>query len=216
MGKDKIVNLASFFASFTSIFFKKGEIILRAGDTPQGVYCVRKGYIRLYTTCLDGKEFTFLIYKSGDFFPVVWSLQSEPSQYYFQALTPVELKRAPKSSFVEFILKNPEALLELTQGIVRRSQAALRRIEYLVFGNAYQRLSSLLFGLGRQFGKKERKNIVIQAPLTHTDLAALLGLTRETVSIEMKKLERQGIIVYKKRLIAIKNLTKLHKESNLP
>lgn len=216
MGKDKPVSLASFFTPFPSLLFKKGEIILRAGDVPQGVYCIEKGYVRLYAVSLEGKEFTFFVYKQGDFFPVVWSLRAEPSQYYFQALTTTKLKRASRATFMEFVSKNPDALLELTQGIVRRSQAALRRMEYLVFGNAYQRLSSLLFGLARQFGKKERKNTLLQVPLTHTDLANLLGLTRETISIEIKNLEKKGIVGYRKRLIVVKSLTRLHQESNLP
>lgn len=216
MGKDKNLNLLSFFAPFPPLFLKKREIILRVGDIPQGVYCIEKGYVRLYAVSLEGKEFTFFIYKQGDFFPVVWSLRAEPSQYYFQALTAAKLKKVPRAAFMEFVTENPDVLLELTQGIIRRSQAALRRMEYLVFGNAYQRLSSLLFGLARQFGKKERKNTLIQVSLTHTDLASLLGLTRETVSIEIKNLEKKGIVRYRKRLIVVKSLTKLHKESNLP
>ncbi|MBI1982120.1 MAG: Crp/Fnr family transcriptional regulator [Candidatus Levybacteria bacterium] len=217
MGKDQLLgDLESFFARHKSFSFKKGEIVLRAGDIPQGVYCIKKGYIRLYALSEEGKELTFIIYKAGDFFPVVWTLKEEPSRYYFQALTFTETKRVPRAEFLDLILKNPEVFFRLTQDMATRFQASLRRMEYLVFGKVQQRLASLLWGLARQFGKKERKNTIIQVPLTHTDLASLLGVTRETISLEMKKLERERIVAYKKRLIRIKSLTKLHKEANLP
>jgi len=56
--------------------------------------------------------------------------------------------------------------------------------------------------------------ILIHIPLTHRDIAMLVGMTRETVSIEIKKLERKGIIEYKGRSIFVKDLRKL-KEGSL-
>lgn len=214
MGKDQLFdNLESFFAQYKSFYFKRGEIVLRAGDIPQGVYYIKKGYMRLYALSEEGKELTFLIYKPGDFFPVIWTLKEEPSRYYFQTLTSAELKRAPRTAFLDFILKNPDVFFRLTQDMTTRFAASLRRMEYLVFGKVQQRLASLLWGLARQFGKKERKNIIIQVPLTHTDLASLLGVTRETISLEMKGFEKEKIIGSPiKRLILIKNMGKLKKE----
>ena len=49
-------------------------------------------------------------------------------------------------------------------------------------------------------------------PLAHKDIASLAGLTRETVSIEMKNLEKKGLIAYKRNQITIKDVDKFKKE----
>lgn len=167
MGKEKIPNLESFFARHKSFYFKRGEIVLRAGDIPQGVYCIKKGYIRLYALSEEGKELTFLIYKAGDFFPVAWTLKEEPSLYYFQSLTPAQLKRAPRAEFLDFILKNSEVFFRLTQDMTTRFQASLRRMEYLVFGKVQQRLASLLFsGVWQDsLGKKKEETLLFKCLL---------------------------------------------------
>ena len=41
--------IGEFFEVYPTLNFKKKETILRAGDTPSGVYFLKKGYARLYS-----------------------------------------------------------------------------------------------------------------------------------------------------------------------
>lgn len=206
--------LYDFFSQFKTLKYSKGETILRAGDLAQGVYFLKSGYAKLNSISQDGKELTMVIYKAGDFFPVVWTFfGTRPSIYSYEAIVDTKILRAPREQFIEFINTDKEIFLDVTKGIIVRFQTALRRMQYLTFGDASAKLASVLLICGRDFGVEENNKIEIQLPLTHKDIANLVGVTRETVSVELKKFDRKGFIAYNKKLIIIKDKESLEKRA---
>lgn len=207
--------LHKFFSKGRLFCYKKGETILRPGDTPQGVFLIKTGYVKLYSVCESGEELTLIIFKPEDFFPMMWTFNNTPNVYYLESMTTAEAWRAPKDKFLQFVRSNPDVLFELIGKILVRLGGFLSRMEYLVFGNAYQKVASILMICTERFGEKNDRDTVINIPLTHKDIAMLVGMTRETVSIEIKNLERKGIIEYRGRLISVKDKGKLQEESLL-
>lgn len=206
--------MLNFFSQFNTSKYAKGETILRSGDMPQGVYFVKSGYVKLNSVSKDGKELTLVIYEKGDFFPVVWSFfGSSASIYSFEAITPVEILRSPREKFAEFINSHHDVYSDIVSHMLRRFQSALRRMEFLTFGNASAKLASILLICGKDFGIEKGKETEIQIPLTHKDIANLVGVTRETVSLELKRFDRKGLISYNKKLIAIKDKESLEKKA---
>lgn len=207
--------LDQFFSQYKLLHYKKGETFLRAGDIPQGIFFIKKGYARLYSLSSAGKELTLVIYKPGEFFPVVFTFTAKPSIYYFETLSEVEMIRAPRENFASFIRENPDVFDEVNLHIIERFQIALRRMEYLTFGNANSRLASILLICARYFGvRSDHKEIKIPIPFTHKDIANLVGVARETVSIELKKFIDKGLIEKKGRQLVIKNREALEKEAS--
>lgn len=208
-----IQKLNEFFSKFKTYHYKKGDVILRGGDDPQGVYLISKGYVRAYSVSKEGEELTLIVFKPEDFFPMPWVFNDKQNLHYFEAITALDLWRCPKEEFIAFLKSNPEILFELTSHIVLRFSGILQRMEYLAFGNAFQKVASILMICAERFGEKGENGIFIPIPLAHKDLAMFVGMTRETVSIEVKKLERKGIISYKNRFIVVKDMEKLRSES---
>ncbi|MBI2405490.1 Crp/Fnr family transcriptional regulator [Candidatus Microgenomates bacterium] len=208
--------LNEFFAQFPPLRYKKRETILRAGEVPQGLHFLESGYVRLHALSEDGEELTLVIYKPGDFFPVVWTFYGGgPSIYYFETLTPVLMRRASREPFLEFIQANPDVFMLVTQRVISRFQISLRRMEYLTFGNASARLASVLLVHAKEIGVERDGGIEFQIPLTHKDLANLVGMTRETMSIELKRFERAGLIGHIDHRLVIKDKEGLEKEAIL-
>ncbi|OGH21489.1 MAG: hypothetical protein A2958_01465 [Candidatus Levybacteria bacterium RIFCSPLOWO2_01_FULL_38_13] len=206
--------LENFFFQFKSLFLRKGDTFLRAGDIPQGVFYLKKGYVRLYSLCSEGKELTLVIYKPGDFFPVVWTFTSKPSIYYFETLSRCEIIRATKDKFQQFIDDNPDVLDDVIFQIIERFQVALSRMESLTFGNAKSKIASALLIYSKRLGvKKEGGEIQIPVSFTHKDIANLVGMTRETVSIELKKLIDKGILIRRGKLLFVKKRSVLEREA---
>lgn len=88
-------------------------------------------------------------------------------------------------------------------------------MEYSIFGNAYNKVAAIILICVERFGLIGKKSIVIQVPLTHQDIANLLGLARETVSIEMEKLQEKGLIKHLGKYLVVKNIQRLKEESVL-
>lgn len=213
MKQKPVKKLDEFFARFRRLSYKSHEIILRSNDTPPGVFFISRGYVRVYTLSESGQELTLIIFKPGDFFPMIWAFNNTTVTQYCEAMTPVEVLRAPKEEFRKFLEANPEVLWDVTSKILIRLRGLLERMEYSVFGSAYQKVASILVICAERFGAKFRGDIVIRVPLTHKDIANLIGLTRETTSVELKKLERLGVVSKKGRQYRIRDFEKLKTEA---
>jgi len=208
-------SLDLFFAKFKPLRYRKGEIILRAGEAPPGVLYLKRGFVRLYSISKQGEELTLIIFKPGDFFPIMWAINNMPNNYFLESMTFCEICRVPRAVFLAFIRDNPDVLYEMTKRIMIRFAGLLSRMEYLVFGNAYAKVASILAICAERFGRREKEGILVEVPLTHSDIATLVGVTRETASVEIKKIERKGLIAHKGRLLFVKNLRGLKRESLL-
>ena len=205
--------LLDFFSKFRTLHFRRGETIIRAGENPSGVFYLSKGYVRLYALSKDGQKFSLIIFKTGDIFPLTWSLANIKTEYFVEAMTPCLIFRADKRSFVNLLKNQPQVYQEITEGILARLYGLLKRMEYMAFGNAYSKICSILLICADRFGVIDGAGILIQVPLTHEDIASLVGVTRETASIELKKLEVIGAIRKKKRLLQIAKIQLLKKGS---
>lgn len=212
MDNSKIEEFETFFSKFKTRYYKKGEMLIRADDDPQGIFYLKKGYVRQYTISKTGYELTLHILRPISYFPMVWAVNGTPNVYYFEALTPVEVGRAPRDEVVEFISDKPAIIFELLSELIERYAESLTRIENLVFSDAYRRVISVLLYIAKHFGKKGDKGVVVAHRFTQQDIATLVGVARETASKELEKLEKKGLIKYVDHSMIIKNVKGLNLE----
>ncbi len=205
--------LEQFFSQFKRFHYKRNEVIIRPDDIPSGVFYLKKGYVKLYTLSESGQELILIIFKPGNFFPMIWTFEDVIPTQYCETMTSVELYRTSKEKFKEFVQENPEVLWDVTGKILIRLLGLLERMEYMVFGNAHQKVASILAICAERFGVKKGREVIVKVPLTHRDIASLIGLTRETTSIELKKLQQLKIISKKEGLFSVTNIEKLKSEA---
>ena len=212
MSQTNIRKFGTFYNQFKTRSYRKGETLIRADDDPQGIFCLTKGYIRQYTISALGTELTLHILKPTPYFPMVWAVNGTPNVYYFEALTPVEVGRVPRDEVVTFIKDKPEIIFELMSGLLEEYAETLKRVEHLVFSDAYRRVISVLIYIAKHFGSKNVRGIVVNHRFTHQDIATLVGVARETASIEIIKLEKKGLIEYIDHSMLFNNIKKLERE----
>lgn len=208
----KLEKFELFYTLFIPRRYKKGEVIIRADDTPKGFFCLTKGYIRQYTVSRSGNELTLRILQPISYFPMIWAIHNAPNTYFFEALTSVEAGRAPRAKMINYIKDKPDITLTLMSNFLADYEETLARMEHLAFSDAYRRVISALLYIAKHFGQKEGRHIVIHYRFTHQNIAALVGLARETTSIEMEKIEKKKLIEYVNHSILIKNLKKIKAE----
>ena len=215
MTDNKTKEFESFYKQFQVRHYKKGEMLIRADDDPQGIFCLMKGFVRQYTISPAGNELTLHILKPISYFPMVWAINGTPNVYYFEALTPVEVGRAPRDQVVDFIKDKPVIIFELMSELVEDYAESLTRIEHLVFSDAYRRVISVLIYVAKHFGKDYKDGIIVRHRFTQQDIATLVGVARETASVEMVKLEKKGLIKYVDHSMLFENIDKLRSELTL-
>lgn len=204
--------IVTFFTKYTRIAYKKGEIILRAQDDPAGLMYLEKGYVRQYFVGEEGAIFLVHIFKPGSMFPMSWMVNDTPNTYYFDALTPVVIWRAPKAEAREFLHAHPDIMVDFASRLLTGVTGFLERMQYVVLKDAYDKLILLLLYYVKNFSKKTERGYELLMPLTHKEIAAWIGTTRETASVQVETLKAKGLIMYKGRQMIIPDPTKLKRE----
>lgn len=212
MNIDRTKEFEVFYKQFSTREYKKGEILIRADDNPQGIFCLTKGYVRQFTISKTGIELTLQILKPITYFPLIWAVNGAPNIYFYEALTPVEVGRAPKEQVMSFIKDKPSIILELMSKLLGDYAEILSRIEHLVFSDAYRRVISVLLYIAKHFGEKEGKGIIVNHRFTQQDIATLVGVARETASVEIGILEKKGLVKYVDHSMQFADIQKLEGE----
>ena len=207
-----IKTLEDFFGKYTKMKYKKGKVIIRAEDAPQGVFYLKRGYVRQYMVGQNGAMLMLHIYKPNSFFPMTWTVNDTPNNYCFEAMSHVEVWRAPKEAVREFLVKNPQVVYNFASRLLMGVSGILKRIEYLIMDSAYTKTVLLLLYLAENLGEKDAGGVVLTIPVTHREISAWIGTTRETASIQVEMLKHRGLILYRKRQLVIPNIKALEKE----
>jgi CRP-like cAMP-binding protein len=191
--------------------FKKGELLIRADENPQGVYYLTQGLVKQYAISKKGEEIVVNIFKPIAFFPMSWAINETRNIYYFEAVDNVEVYRCPREDAVEFVKQNPDVLFNLMSRVYWGLDGILSRMVYLMSERAYDRLIIELLIQGRRFGKNVGKGS-IEIKITERELASQSGMTRETVSREIKKLKTRGLVQVINNSLIVKDFQKLEDE----
>ena len=200
----------NFFTKYRIQKYKKGEILVRSGDEPSGIFHLKSGRVREYAISKKGEEVVVNIFKPPAFFPMSWAINRTPNVYFFEAMEDLELIKAPPDEVVEFIKNEPDLLFDLLRRVYVGTDGLLSRMTYLMSGSAYERLITELIILAKRFGFAKKGEVVLRT--SEKDLASQAGITRETISREIKNLRDQGLISFDKQNLIIKNITKLEEE----
>ena len=211
MSQNNAQQINEFFGKYKLKHFKKGEYLMRAGSEPEGIYSLTQGVVRQVVTTKKGEELTVNTYHPPAFIPLTWALDDIANKYDYIAFTDVDAYVAPAKETTEFLKSNPEVLFDLTKRLLSGLNGLLVKTEHLMDHSAQERLVLTLLQLAYRYGSSESgtKQVQIHLLLTHRELATFSGLSRETVSNEMKSLSNGGYITNEHRTVVIADLTQL-------
>lgn len=211
--------LNKFFTRFKHQSYKQGEIVIRADDNPSGVFYLKEGIVKEYAISKKGEELVVNVFKPISFFPMSWAINNTPNEYFYEAMTDLDLYRAPKEEAIKFIKSNQDILYDLISRVYKGADGILTRMTYLMSGNAYARLIAELIIHAKRFGRHqtepplgEQETEKIELKISEKDLAGQSGMTRETVSREMKVLKNKGLVTFSRNTLTILDLKKLEEE----
>lgn len=203
--------IGDFFSHCPLNKYSKSDVIVEGDRVLCQVHFLTKGLVSEYCLSPSGGMFTLHIYHPGSFFPICIFCGEEPTNFTMEAFTDVETRSCPVNTFMEFITSDKDLLYSFASGMSVNLSAMAKRLGIIANGTAYGRAVSALLFLGERFGKKVGGNgaVVIEHPFSHKEIASWMGTARETASINLKKLEREGLIKYRRHRILIPDFSLL-------
>lgn len=198
-------SLQKFLESHTVRSYQRGDVILQQDMEPTCAFGIKSGIIKTYNLTAKGEEKPVGFGTKKELFPLGWIFDKiHKAQYFYEALSDCELYAVPKEKLVEFIKANPRAMFQLLDRCVWEAMTNEMRINALGQSKASDKVLHIIHYLALCFGRDLQTDIVeIPLPLTQQDVANFTGLTRETISVELKKLASEKIIFSRNRNIVV-------------
>ncbi len=194
---------------------------LASSDQPQQVVLLAKGYVKRYLITSEGELGIQIIYGPEDVFPLslVWrellqtNVYDGPEAYHYKTMSDVEIYTLEIETLAAAVADNPLIWRGLFLESGYHMRFSIQQLENISLRSSYKRVAHQLVFFARNFGQPTKRGIRIKIPLTQQDIADILGMTRETVSISMSRLRNQKLLSESRNLI-VPNLEKLQNEAH--
>jgi CRP-like cAMP-binding protein len=176
-------NIISHFNGGKVKQFSKGEVLVQGDEEPEGVYLIRVGYVKAYTISRTGQQNLLLIHGANEIMPLPWALDGvQKLGVFYEAMDDVTIISSSKDDLRAAMGSNTWLSEQILRQLVSTFTAYAQRIQSLEYRLPRERVIARLLDLASRFGKDTTHGIVIQAPITHQDIADSINMTRETAS----------------------------------
>jgi len=209
MTEKTLKKLKNFFSAYELKKSKKGELLFKPEEDKGGVVFIKKGYARAYTLSSEGEERTLAMVKPLFYCSLLGAVTGKKSPFYFEAISPIEMWVAPKEDFLRYIAKESGLYEELTISLLLELSELTINAQTLISGSAENKIGSLILRLSERFGEKEKGGIRIKFSIPHRIIASMTGLTRETVTLQILKMEKEKVLKKEKRSLIVIDKEKL-------
>ena len=139
--------------------------------------------MRIFVNSLDGGETSVILFgRPGDFFGELAVIDGLPRSATAVALDSTTLFILPRDQFREKMRLSPRLALNFMQLLSRRVRYSTRQMDSVVSLPVRQRLASKLMELAQDYGRPDPLGVCIPLSLTQSNLASLIGATRESTN----------------------------------
>lgn len=192
---------------------RKGETIFTEGDDGDCMYVIEEGLVKIALTSPEGKEAILRLCRVGDFFGEMSLLDGEPRSADAHAQSPTRLLLLGRADFLRFLERRPSVAVRLLASLSRRLRHTTQQVHDGAFLDIPGRLARVLANLGDPPAPRADAGERIPKPMTQSELASLIGATRESVNKWLGFYERQGLIRRTKDGIAVLEPEQLRKRA---
>lgn len=177
---------------------RKHTILLYQGEVPRSAYFIRSGVMKVYSINTSGTEQIVAFFTAGDLLPATWIFGNTSSAlYYYEAMTDCTVLAVDKTVLLKTLDEHPELQKKMFDYIMTNYTSSLLRITSLEQSRASEKISFTLYYLLFRYGREIKPGIYsVQMNLTHTVIADMVGIARETTAVEMNKLKKAGVVSY--------------------
>ena len=183
--------------------YGEGEFIYRARTPADALFILATGKVKLLRPSVDGTDVLVDVVTPGAMFGSIAALGHTTYPDTAQAMTVSCALRISAADFRAVLEEHPRVALAVVDDLAARLEQAQQAVRRLSGGTVEQRVASTLLALADKMGERRGDTVLLQLPLTRSDLAAMTGTTTESVSRTLSRLRRQGVIETGRRWTAV-------------
>jgi CRP/FNR family cyclic AMP-dependent transcriptional regulator len=188
---------------------RKGTMLFQQGDEGDALYGVVDGLIRICIAGESGKELTLGLMETGDIFGEIALLDGLPRSADAYAAEDSTLLVIDRAQFLPMLERGGRLARHVIELLCERLRENTERLGEHAFLNLGARLARKLHALAIAHGRHDGGAVVIDVKLSQTELAQMLGVTREAVNKQLQQWTRQGLLRLERGHITIADEKKL-------
>jgi CRP/FNR family cyclic AMP-dependent transcriptional regulator len=185
--------------------YRRRRFIYRAGDVADALYVIARGRVKLCRIEPESeREAVIDILSAGALFGESALYDAGARENCAVAYENSRLLRMPVGEFQKGMAED-HALYDYTFRLIGQRRAhAERRVTDFALDAIPARLEKLLVEYSDRYGVHDHAGVLIDIPLPHREIASIVGSTRESVTVRLNAMRREGIIDFVNRKILIK------------
>ena len=181
-------------AAGRTIAVPQGEMVFSQGDGHDGIFIIRRGQVRVYYTAPSGREITLAYWTPGHFIGGPEISGGGIHMWSGIAIDACEITTLSGSALETLLSDMPKFALALIDGLIAKGKCYSSMAQILGTRSVIERLAQFLLTLSELHGVADGETIIINRKITHDQIAAMVGSTRQWVTMMLKRFQNRRII----------------------
>jgi CRP-like cAMP-binding protein len=184
--------------------FAKNQIIYFPTEAGQSVLLLARGRVKIKVLAADGRETILAFIDEGELFGELALLDTSPRNEFAEAASDATVIALAREDLLWLMAQHSELSLQITKLVGLRRRRIENRLRNILFRSTRERVAALLLELLDSHGEQQQQGWAVRLPLSHQELANLIGATRESVTLTLGRLQMEGLIrVRRKQLVVL-------------
>ena len=189
--------------------FRRGEVIFHQGDPGNALFIVESGVVKISLPSEAGEEAILATLQAGEFFGELALLDGAPRSATAVAMEPSRMLVLARDRF-RALLAEASIRDALLIGVAKELRRLTIHVEELHFLDIAGRLAARLAHLAGEGGTRLADGALrLDLPLTQSDLAAMVGCTRQSVNKLLGQFADDGLIRLDRDAVVVMDLERL-------
>ncbi len=184
--------------------YNRGDLILLEGESEGALHYVCSGLVKVFKASPEGKEQVLRLIGAGYTFNDVPALDGGPNPASVAAVEPASVYVIRRSGLRKLIITRPEVAEAVVLTLAKSLRHLVALVEDLSLRHVVARVAKIL--LDQEIAAQQSQQV---HRLTQTEMAALVGSTREVVGRALKELETAGAIEMRRGQAVVLNKERL-------
>lgn len=174
--------------------YQRGEYVFMEGQEREAVYFICRGLIKVSKVDEEGSEHIVNILSKGQMFPHIGFFQDGPYPGTAQVIETSVLLSIRCLQFDALLMKYPDIMRKVIRVMGKRILMLQAKLQELALFDSHDRVIALLRHFAEEHGHVQPDGVHVKLPITHGEMAHMIGMTRESVNRVWNQLRRDGVL----------------------
>lgn len=193
---------------------ERGQLLFNQGDDGNALYAVARGLVRIWIGGAGGKELTLAMMEPGDVFGEIALLDGLSRTTSATASADCALLVLGRGPFLEVLRGDANLAQHLIELLCERMRSNTETISDFAFLDLRGRLARKLHELAIAHGEQVKGGILIGLRLSQSELAQMLGVTREAVNKQLHAWADKGVLKLDRGKVVVRDMATLKRAAD--